>query len=547
MAYRLPSHLHRNRHGVLYLRLRIPTHLQPLLGQREVYRSLGTASVRQAARVAETLRTAFYAIFDAAPMSDTSDSKNSSQTLDVHALRSVTRIQKRLMAEQERREQAEAEANELYRRAAKLEAQAATDKAVASSLRQKIDSVRAEGDAESATLRTALAREEGKVAGLTLALGTPMPQPVVTSTPANAPLSLKTAASDYLEKRLPELGKSYATISAYTTQLSKFWEIIGTKTDVFSIGQVQFEDISRKFIKKHKNLSDTTINNSIITLAAFLNDTQRHTGRPKIETQGVLIKKKKQFEDHTSRAPFTLDQQKAILAQALNEFSDRPHLYWSTLLAMLTGARVGEIAGFEFDQDITSKSTASDFKIHYLRVVGKLVGRKLKTDSSKRNIPLHPTLLEFGFLNYINESKARGINTFADAFQIKKRTRSDKKRTDRDWSSPLTKAGTQQLKKIRENTPELDWAKKQSYWHSQRHSFVDLSRKALAPTHFTTLVTGHSTSSPESGAIKNYGDAAGDIETLYEKVILPTLGPLIEAINELRPPRPEGNDCPPAT
>lgn len=63
MAYRLPAHLHRNRHGVLYFRLAVPADLRPTFGQAEIYRSLNTSSVRQAADAAQTLRIELWAIF----------------------------------------------------------------------------------------------------------------------------------------------------------------------------------------------------------------------------------------------------------------------------------------------------------------------------------------------------------------------------------------------------------------------------------------------------------------------------------------------------
>ena len=63
MSYRLPAYLHRNRHGVLYLRLTVPSNIRHLIGQREIYRSLSTSSVRQAAEDAKTLIISFDAIF----------------------------------------------------------------------------------------------------------------------------------------------------------------------------------------------------------------------------------------------------------------------------------------------------------------------------------------------------------------------------------------------------------------------------------------------------------------------------------------------------
>src|ERR1700712_6028931 len=64
MAFRLPAYLHRNRYGTLYLRLAVPVDLRPLVGRAEIYRSLGTASVRDAADCVLTLRATFKRAFE---------------------------------------------------------------------------------------------------------------------------------------------------------------------------------------------------------------------------------------------------------------------------------------------------------------------------------------------------------------------------------------------------------------------------------------------------------------------------------------------------
>ncbi|WP_371264342.1 DUF6538 domain-containing protein [Nitrosospira sp. Nsp14] len=48
MAFKLPSHLHRSRSGVLHFRLTIPPDLRGHFNRKEIYRSLRTASVRDA-------------------------------------------------------------------------------------------------------------------------------------------------------------------------------------------------------------------------------------------------------------------------------------------------------------------------------------------------------------------------------------------------------------------------------------------------------------------------------------------------------------------
>ncbi|GJH34206.1 site-specific integrase [Paraburkholderia hospita] len=63
MPFRLPAYLHRNRHGMLYFRLTVPPDLRPVVGQAEIYRSLGHVSVRQAAAMAQTLRITLQRLF----------------------------------------------------------------------------------------------------------------------------------------------------------------------------------------------------------------------------------------------------------------------------------------------------------------------------------------------------------------------------------------------------------------------------------------------------------------------------------------------------
>ncbi|MFZ6673522.1 DUF6538 domain-containing protein [Undibacterium sp. Xuan67W] len=48
MGIRLPSNLHRTRHGVLYFRLNIPEDLHDFFETKVIYRSLLTSSIRLA-------------------------------------------------------------------------------------------------------------------------------------------------------------------------------------------------------------------------------------------------------------------------------------------------------------------------------------------------------------------------------------------------------------------------------------------------------------------------------------------------------------------
>jgi len=63
MAFRLPSHLHRARSGVLHFRIAIPPDLRIHFKTCEIYRSLQTANVREAAATAQALSHALKQLF----------------------------------------------------------------------------------------------------------------------------------------------------------------------------------------------------------------------------------------------------------------------------------------------------------------------------------------------------------------------------------------------------------------------------------------------------------------------------------------------------
>ena len=109
MAYRLPANLHRNRHGTLYFRLTIPADLKHLFEQRELYRSLSTASVRAAADEAQSLRIAFKAAFnDLRSLYRMSDQEKPA-SVDLARLQELTRHTKATLALRDKIERLEAD------------------------------------------------------------------------------------------------------------------------------------------------------------------------------------------------------------------------------------------------------------------------------------------------------------------------------------------------------------------------------------------------------------------------------------------------------
>ena len=123
-----------------------------------------------------------------------------------------------------------------------------------------------------------------------------------------------------------------------------------------------------------------------------------YTASDKSPVEGLRIgKKSKLVAKHESFEPFNNDELKAIFSPAgyLKKF-DKPDFYWLPIVALLTGARREEIATL----------LAADVKT--VDGVPCLFIQKGKTADARRLIPLHPTLLALGFMDYAKHVQSLG-------------------------------------------------------------------------------------------------------------------------------------------
>jgi len=69
------------------------------------------------------------------------------------------------------------------------------------------------------------------------------------------------------------------------------------------------------------------------------------------------------------------------------------------MLAAYSGARLNEICQL----DVIDIEKQDDVRVMKLEANDK--DKSIKTSASNRIVPLHPTLLELGFLNYVNQTR----------------------------------------------------------------------------------------------------------------------------------------------
>ena len=201
-----------------------------------------------------------------------------------------------------------------------------------------------------------------------------------------------------------------------------------------------------------------------------------------------------------SRMPFTADELERIFSSPVFSSGDRPKggageaAYWLPLIALMSGMRLEEIG----------QLTAEDIKLIDDIWCFDLVhepeqGKHLKNDSSCRQVPVHPKLIELGLLDLISQAKNSNCKRL---FPL------------------LTSAGSRQLtaswsqwfgRYLRQVVGIQD---KRKCFHSFRHCFKDICRQGGVRKEHHDRLTGHRSSDVGDA----YGDGRFPLKPLYEAI-----------------------------
>ena len=95
---------------------------------------------------------------------------------------------------------------------------------------------------------------------------------------------------------------------------------------------------------------------------------------------------------------FTDDELKTIFHPLFLKDSEKPVDFWAPLLGLFTGARLNELCQLDI-KDIQKRDDI--WAIHF---IDDEPDKSLKTPAARRWIPLHPTLIEMGFLDYVKDA-----------------------------------------------------------------------------------------------------------------------------------------------
>ena len=392
MPYRLPSHLHRNRCGVLHFRIAIPADLRHHFGMAEVYRSLNTAKVTEAALPAQTLALRFKALFWQLRNESMQPTKKKPSSDEMLTMEWVTEIN----------------LDELRR---------------PKSVKFSSEPGDPPGAMESA-IRAVLAATSPSAAVEVTADSTVIATSELLSTYVEPYLSSAFVASKPSEK----------TLESYRAAIVLFIDIVGDKSlnKLAVTDQNRFEDVitrvpaNRTKIASARSLSidemleldvpklsPQTVKNNAQRVNNFLEwSFRREGGKPPFELMNNM---RITSRSKTAERRAFSDQELSTLFDPVHYAQGRqrsPYMYWLPLIGLHSGMRINEIAQLDL-ADIVSRDGIVCFHVtdDDSGDVKKPRPKKVKTDAGRRTVPVHDALISLGLLDYVQMVRQFGCNS----------------------------------------------------------------------------------------------------------------------------------------
>jgi integrase len=173
--------------------------------------------------------------------------------------------------------------------------------------------------------------------------------------------------------------------------------------------------------------------------------------------------------------------------------------FWVPLIALFTGARLGEICQLD-TTDIRTVDGVDCIVVSLRSLVGS-IDKQLKTTASDRVIPIHPTLIDCGLLHFASAKRMAGEKKLFDDIE-----------TGSTGSRPVafSKWFTQFLR-------ACGAQRSRTSFHSFRHNFRDELRAARIDHDIALLLGGWTTGSSRTAVHENYGSGYR-VEALNEAV-----------------------------
>lgn len=303
-----------------------------------------------------------------------------------------------------------------------------------------------------------------------------------------------------------------------TDHLDLLREIIGPEIDVRDISVTLAQEVKAVLLKYPRNR-----NKNPLTKGLALQDAISLAGTEKINAQtinkylqtygtmfewarkngyvsenvfaGLTIRSTKRAA--IIRKPFSSDQIERIYRSIVaNEGGNirLPYQKWGPLIALYTGARLNEIAQIHL-RDIATEDGVWYFDLN------DDDGKRLKTDASRRRVPIHPKLIEIGLLDYVDGLRKRGDTKLFPSFTYC---------TKNGWGRALGRWFNDTF------LPELGFKNESLVFHSLRHTVTNSLQRADVPQPIVQALIGHTR---ENMLGRHYSASGFELRQLREALL----------------------------
>ncbi len=232
--------------------------------------------------------------------------------------------------------------------------------------------------------------------------------------------------------------------------------------------------------KPSEIISNRTINEHLSYLSAFMTWCSNHgyaNGNPfvglKLKRETRPRDERDRFSDFELRKIFTRSNY-VPMTKVEEGRKDGSALYWSPLVSLFSGMRLGEITPLYLDN---IKKIKSIWCIDICEEDGR-TDKKLKNFASRRIVPISETLIELGFIEFIELLKKKNPNRKRIFEELPYVGGHYNKNISRFWNERL-------LKKLEIKTDKKNF-------HSLRHTAIDHLKQKGIDLNFINELVGHS-------------------------------------------------------
>lgn len=162
-------------------------------------------------------------------------------------------------------------------------------------------------------------------------------------------------------------------------------------------------------IRGLRGASYTTVKDHIQQLSSFFAFCK---GRRYMDEDSPLAKRVASTTSGNARDlrdPFNEADLARIFDPSLYQTRKLPHTFWPPLIALFTGARCNEIAQLYMDDILNDDPDHPERWRFMIRIGPGRTDQRLKNQFSNRSIPVHPRLIELGFLHYLDDVRSLGF------------------------------------------------------------------------------------------------------------------------------------------